>query len=394
MRTARAVVPVPSSQSTQFAASANAVAATPFDLAETVAQVGDQYILRGELIGDANLRMSSMFAQLDKVPADQREAVRHELLDMRERMVTEQLLPETIERKIKFLEFQRSLPVESDVKKVAEREQKIQTQAGKMFTENLDKMAGEIRNAPPEKYQEIGRTSRQLFYLSLLMKEKGIWSTGDPRLEIVLKQHGTSLAKQQKAFMEFVLGQNAIRGKVNFQPEITHDQMLRYYREHEAEFQVPLKAKWEQLSVLFKRMANREAAMNEICSMGNQVYFGGAPFGAVAKRRSQEKNAEKMGLHDWTTCGDLTVSRAINEAVFSLPLNQLSPIITDEDGYHIVRVLDRADAHVTPFEDAQDDIKDKLKEEALTKAYGEYVAKLKARTPVIVTARDARTPRR
>lgn len=369
-----------------------AVEGETFEPAQTVAQVGDQYILKGELLGDANLMMASMFAQIEKMPAEDQERARRELLDSREQIMQTMLLPQAIERKVKYLEFLRSLPTEADAKKAEERRKKIQSRANAMFTEHLDTMVQKLRTSQPEQYPEIARQNFQLYRIALVMKEHGIKSSTEPGLDPLLREHGTSLTKQQQAFLESATGQMAIREKVNYQPEITHEQMLSYYHEQEAEFLVPRRAQWEQLTVYFKNFPKESAepaAWDAICGMGNEVLFGGTPFWAVAQRRSQEKNAEKRGHHDWTTYGDLKISRQINEAVFSLPLNELSPVIQDDEGLHIVRVLDRQEAHTIPFSEAQDDIKEKLKTEILNKAYMEYATKLKERTPIITDFSDS-----
>ena len=115
------------------------------------------------------------------------------------------------------------------------------------------------------------------------------------------------------------------------------------------------------------------------------------PLWSVAQKKSQEKNASKGGFHDWTSLGDLKISKPISDAVFTYPLNQLSPIIEDDEGLHIVRVLDRQEAHQTPFTEVQDEIKEKLRVEVLNRAYNDYVTRLKERTPVI-KASDAAAP--
>ena len=101
----------------------------------------------------------------------------------------------------------------------------------------------------------------------------------------------------------------------------------------------------------------------------------------MAKRSSQGPNAEQGGYHDWTEMGDLSLSRAINEAVFSLPVQQMSGIIEDFEGLHIIRVIERTEAHLIPFTEAQVEIKEKLSEKR-NKAIAEYIVRLRSPTPV------------
>lgn len=364
----------------------------PFSLADTLAQVGDQYILKGELVGDANLVLMEDFEQAEKLPPEEQAQARSVLLAKRDEIV-EKLLPAAIERKMLYLESLRQVG-SHDEKKMEEIRKNMQKRVSSVFRTQLQDMAAKVRQADPEEYAALVRKNAQLFRVALVMKKANIESPDDPRLERILLANGTSLSTQQQAFMERALGQQAVGEKVNFHPEITHDEMLAYYRDHVDDFQIPRRAKWEQLTVLFNRFPDKYAAGEAIANMGNMVGWGGAPFWAVARKYSQERNAEKDGFHDWTEFGDLKVSRVINAAVFSLPLNELSDILIDEDGLHIVRVLEREDAHLVPFTDAQADIKEKLRIEMLNKAYGEYVARLRERTPIWTVYDDLPSPGR
>ena len=167
--------------------------------------------------------------------------------------------------------------------------------------------------------------------------------------------------------------------------------MLDYYHGNQQEFLVPTRARWEQLTARFDRFSDKQACGQAIADMGNEVWLGGAQFWAVAKRRSHGTEAEQGGYHDWTSWGDLTVSRQVQEIVFSAPLNELSGIIEDAEGLHIVRVLQREETHYVPFTDAQDTIQEKLQAEKRNQEIAKYIERLRQRTPVW-TAYDDQTP--
>jgi parvulin-like peptidyl-prolyl isomerase len=114
--------------------------------------------------------------------------------------------------------------------------------------------------------------------------------------------------------------------------------------------------------------------------MGNEVFFG-APFAAVAKKHSQEPNAQNGGKYDWTTKGSLA-SEPIDRAIFTLEPGKLSQIIRDDTGLHIVRVIERQDAGHIPFEEAQTGIKEAITNERRQKDLQEYLEELRAKTPV------------
>jgi parvulin-like peptidyl-prolyl isomerase len=114
--------------------------------------------------------------------------------------------------------------------------------------------------------------------------------------------------------------------------------------------------------------------------MGNEALFGGN-LQAVAKQRSQEPFASSGGVHDWTSRGSLA-SEVLEEQIFTLPLNKMSQIIEDSDGFHIVRVTDRESAGRTPIAEVQDEITETLRKQKIAQAEKDLLAKLRQQVPV------------
>ena len=132
--------------------------------------------------------------------------------------------------------------------------------------------------------------------------------------------------------------------------------------------------------VRFDRFSSRDEAQQEIASLGNRVIHG-ASLSALAKKSSHGYQASDGGQHDWTG-RDALVLKEIDKAIFTLPIGKLSDVIETRDGLHIVRVIDRQEAGIKPFTEAQADIKKRLKNKMRDDAFEEHVAKLKERIPV------------
>ena len=199
-------------------------------------------------------------------------------------------------------------------------------------------------------------------------------------LDAVLRQYGSSLERRRQAYFEQSLARLWLEQQADKEQEIDYVTALAYYRSHAAEFSFPAQAKWEQLTALFSQFSNKSLAFQTAAAMGNDV-LRGIPFAEVAKKHSQGPTADKGGLRDWTTKGAL-VSKVLDGAIFSLPVGRMSQILEDNDGYHIVRVIERHDAGMTPFRDAQVEIKKKLKEERSKKNTAEYLEKLRNKTQI------------
>jgi parvulin-like peptidyl-prolyl isomerase len=72
----------------------------------------------------------------------------------------------------------------------------------------------------------------------------------------------------------------------------------------------------------------------------------------------------------------------LNQALFSLPVGQLSRILEDQSGFVIVRVLERKQAGARSFVDVQVEIRDRIKKEKVDREVKKYIAKLRQDTPV------------
>jgi parvulin-like peptidyl-prolyl isomerase len=304
----------------------------PCDGTRIIARVGSEAIFESDAIGAVN---EIIEANKNRIPADQ--------VDKQREMLIQQRLKGLIETKLIFQDARRTIPEEGW--------KQVEKQIGTYFEENeLDKM----------------------------VKKSGVKTSQE--FDQKLRGYGTSLDQEKRAFIERSLAQQWVHQQVKKDEEITYDQMVVFYREHLKEFTTPTRAQWEELMVRYSKYPTKVAAFEAIARMGNQV-FGGAPLTEVAKTGSDGLTAANGGQWDWTSKGSLT-NQQIDEALFNLPVGQLSPIIADEKGYHIIRVTKREEELVQPFLEAQVEIKKKIIEDRSRKQFREYMAELQRKTPV------------
>ncbi len=304
-----------------------------------IATVGDQTIFAGDVLPTIDQMLAEAVKEM---PSDQRDQ-----LDQQRAMMLQQMLPRKIEVKLVLLDFYRSIP-EDKLEEVLEN---ITKQVGKQFYEEQ----------APKLQQQLGVE---------FLKD----------LDAKLHTFGTGISAQKAEFREQMIARTMIGQNIDRTPEITHDELLDYYHGHTKDYDIQARAQWEKLTVLFEKFPNKAAADEAIVGMGNQV-LRGADFAAVAKKLSQGTNAIDGGFHDWTTQGSL-VSEVLDDAVFSLPLHRLSKRLEDNRGFHIVRVVARDDARRISFEEAQDEIREKLQEEHRKHQIRDYVEGLRDETYV------------
>jgi hypothetical protein len=234
----------------------------------------------------------------------------------------------------------------------------------------------EIRSKMMAKTAEIFRTQ--------VMPEQMKQYKCESELEFIqlVESQGSSLPSLMRSFTESAWAEQAIREGTKEKHLAQLFELQDYYDQHPEDWERDRRARFRVLSTPYKAFQNdRGAAYNAIVDMGNQVYLGGAPFEAVAKQSSKGHNHEEGGVFDWLSPGSLK-SKVLEEAVFSIELRALSPILEDEDGFYIVEVLEREEPRTVTFAEAQADIRAKLVAEKKDRERKEFVKNVIEKTPI------------
>ena len=300
--------------------------------AQILAKVGSDIILAGEVLP---LIDKAMEENKDKIPESQWEATRKALI--------QQAIESRVQYKLICADVKRSLPPEGL--------EHVQRLFGERFDDH------EI----PDRLKKANLASRL-------------------ELERELDKIGSSLEREKQLYVERSLAMKWVDENVRNTEEITHDDMLDYYRENQKDFEHPGRARWEQFTMRFSGHPNKAEAFAALARMGNEV-LDGRPFADVAKEYSEGTTARDGGARDWTTQASLR-SKELDRAIFGLPVGKLSQIIEDEQGLHIIRVTEREDQSRTPFTEAQVEIKEKIRQARRQQQFVEFTERLKSEIPV------------
>ncbi len=316
----------------------------PEDPAAVIAVVGKSNILLGDLLPQVDARIAEVEGQSgQKIPAEQVRTARLSLV--------RGLLGKTIQTKMM-------------------RESFLLEQVG---IENADKRE--------EADAKLSGRARQMFHDAELPELKKQYGTEDLReLDSMLRKKGSSLLARQRDFVDQMLGHLYLRGNVNRKPEVSLSEIITEYEAEKELYYRPERARWEQLTVLNSKFPNEQAARAEIQEMGREAVFGGS-MQAVARARSQEVFASKGGVHDWTSRGSLA-SEALDNQIFTLPLNKISGVIQDKLGFHIIRVLEREAAGYTPRSELQDELRSKIRERKIEDSQRVALNRMRDKVPV------------
>lgn len=312
------------------------------DGCQVIARIDGQVVLACELLWRVNIKLEQ---HRDQIPPGQYEAVRDQLMQM--------TLVGMIDQKLLYSEFRHNVP-----------------------PENMPRIEDNLRPFFEEK--EVPR----------LMGELNVKSQRE--LEQELTRLGSSMADARQSFNEHVIASEWIRSKIKVSDDVTPEELVEYYQKNREKFEFPAKVRWEELMVR-KSGIPAQAAQSyaRLAQMGNTAWQRATTnppastpiFADVAKAQSEGSNAKEGGLYDWTSQGSLK-AQVVDNALFTMPVGQMSPILDSGTAFHIVRVLERTEAGCKPFSEVQNDIRDLLKDERMGAAQRKYLAELRKNAKV------------
>lgn len=119
-------------------------------------------------------------------------------------VLSRQVLQNVIDTKVVYSAFLRSLP-----------------------SDKRDKVMSKIWPRVDEAFDDME--------LDKHLKKAGVGSPAE--LDASLRQYGSSLKQLRRSYGERTIAQSFLRQSIDFDPEITHEEMLAYYREHRSKFE-------------------------------------------------------------------------------------------------------------------------------------------------------------
>jgi len=108
----------------------------------------------------------------------------------------------------------------------------------------------------------------------------------------------------------------------------------------------------------------------------------GEDFAALARQSSMAPESERGGDMGYVARGQLP--KSIEDPLFALEKDTVSPIIKTPYGYHIFKVVEKRAANDPIIDQWTQEIKGHIREEKLEAAYGPWLAQLRSRYRIVV----------
>ena len=197
-----------------------------------------------------------------------------------------------------------------------------------------------------------------------------------------LEQDGLSMEAYRKSIRDQLMRIKLIRRDIKSRVAVTDEEIGEYYRKHREEYEGKETVRIKQ--ILFILPNDADAAAKEKLRMDAEAIHkrltDGESFNQLSAMYSQGPEAAGGGDIGYIEKG--VVLQEVDEAAFSLPLNQISGVIESSVGFHIIQVIDRRGGGVKSIESVREEIREKIDREKMEKKFDEWLAELRKKSHI------------
>lgn len=207
---------------------------------------------------------------------------------------------------------------------------------------------------------------------------------GGDRMAFVrtLQAQGFTLTRFKEIEREKVVVQAMRQANVKDDFVTTPSQIQRFYDENKSAYTTPEEAHLRMIvlrggsssggDLPGEGAADKKALAQEI----RDKLAAGGDFARMASMYSEDESTADLG-GDWGVIQRETLNEALTRVAFSLPVGQVSPVVTIGDSYYIMLVESRKPARVRPLNEVKEEIEQNLLQQERAKAADRWLETLR-----------------
>ena len=212
-----------------------------------------------------------------------------------------------------------------------------------------------------------------------IKKENKIES--DAALEAALKQEGMTMADLRRQLERTMLVQRVQQTDVMAKLQVTDTELRAYYETHKDEFATTPQITLREITIAVPVTAQginvaQDDAAKEKAEDVRKKAAAGEPFARLAADFSDSGSKANGGLVGPLSKSDL--SEELQKAVAGLKTGDLTPVTRTTRGYQIVKIEALQETTTKSFEDAKNEIADKIANDKRRGEYAKFIERLRA----------------
>jgi peptidyl-prolyl cis-trans isomerase C len=174
---------------------------------------------------------------------------------------------------------------------------------------------------------------------------------------------------------EWVLVQGYLREKFASQVRVTQSDLLAAYRQAMAgRYVLPTKVRMGMIAIKKSDSATPAWAESVATAVQSRASHG-EDFALLAQKYARDPAAPAGGDWGFIARGASRLP-AVEEALFSLRVGQVGPVVETRDSFYIVKALDREDGRTVPFTEAQASLEQELRDKQYKRLVAGYLRDL------------------
>ncbi len=184
------------------------------------------------------------------------------------------------------------------------------------------------------------------------------------------------IKEQLQFFTDNYLANEYLKREVAQKVTVSDDDVKSYYEDHKEEFRTPEMVKASHILVKVDRSASEEEkkeAKEKATDILNKAKSG-EDFAKLASEFSDDPGSKTKG-------GDLgffakgRMVKPFEDAAFSLKPGEISGLVESQYGFHIIKVEEKKEPSLEPFDKVQEQIRQKLLQDSIKTKITEFIDK-------------------
>jgi parvulin-like peptidyl-prolyl isomerase len=235
-----------------------------------------------------------------------------------------------------------------------------------------------------QKAHELGLNVQEQLkgMIEKIKKDNNLASDADLRRAV--EQQGMSYETWLKQYEEGMLRQGVLYTEVERAIVLEDSEVVQYYKKNPAEFTVPTEYK---LSAIYFATEGRTAEQVEALKASVDAKLkGGAVFADAAAELSDQPMKDAKGDLGTFKAGELDT--ALEAPVERLKAGDTSAWINTKNGWYLLRLVEKKDSFLRPFEDARKEVEEKIYNEKRAVKGDAYIKTLRERSYVKIINPD------
>lgn len=227
-----------------------------------------------------------------------------------------------------------------------------------------------------EKAKELGITAdlEVIKAMEKMRQDRKLESREALEKEIV--SQGYTVAEVEDNIRTRYLSESVLQREVFNRVTITSDEVRKYYDEHQKDFDRPAGVHLREITVLTENRGPEEvASQKKKIEEALAAVRKGEDFATTASKYSESQTASEGGDFGFWTKGELSPS--LEAVVSKLDKGQITDVLNVTGAFMIIKLDDKHNGGILPFELAQKEIQDLLWRKALPPKEKEYLTKLR-----------------